>query len=148
VSTAPGIAFAYLQDYEKTRPDLFHRGETLEALAGKLGMDAGTLQKTVQTYNASTEPSARGNRPEIGKGPYIVLGPVRNYINYTDGGLAINTALQVLGKDDVPIPRLYAAGATGQGGLLLKGHGNHLGWGFTSGRLAGQTAARLVPRAR
>ncbi len=145
VSTAPGIAFAYLQDYEKTRPDLFHRGETLDALAGKLGMDVATLQKTVQTYNASTE--ARGARPAIGGGPYYVLGPVKNYINYTDGGLAINTGLQVLGKDDVPIPRLYAAGATGQGGLLLKGHGNHLGWGFTSGRLAGQTAARLVPRA-
>ena len=88
VSTAPGIAFAYLQDYENTRPDLFRRGETLAALAGKLGMDAPTLQKTVQTYNASAE--ARGTRPAIGDGPYIALGPVRNYINYTDGGLAIN----------------------------------------------------------
>lgn len=145
VSTAPGIAFAYLQDYENTRPDLFRRGETLAALAGKLGMDAPTLQKAVQTYNASAE--ARGTRPAIGEGPYIALGPVRNYINYTDGGLAINTYLQVLGKNDVPISRLYAAGATGQGGLLLKGHGNHLGWGFTSGRLAGQNAARLAPRA-
>ena len=73
-------------------------------------------------------------------------GPVKNYINYTDGGLAVNGSLQVLGKDDVPIPRLFAAGATGQGGLLLKGHGNHLGWGFTSGRLAGEYAAQLAPR--
>ena len=55
-------------------------------------------------------------------------------------------SVNVLGKGDVPIPRLFAAGATGQGGLLLKGHGNHLGWGFTSGRLAGQYAARLSPR--
>ena len=82
----------------------------------------------------------------MGDGPYVVLGPVKNYINYTDGGLAINTGLQVLGRNDVPIPRLYAAGATGQGGLLLKGHGNHIGWGVTSGRLAGQYAAALVPR--
>lgn len=147
VSTAPGIAFAYLQDYEKNRPDLFHRGETLAALAAKLGMDPSTLQSTVQTYNASTEATARGARPEILCGPYVALGPVRNYINYTDGGLAINTGLQVLGLNDAPIPRLYAAGATGQGGLLLKGHGNHLGWGFTSGRLAGKYAAQLAPRA-
>ncbi len=145
VSTAPGIAFAYLQDYEKTRPDLFHCGETLAVLAEKLRMDAATLQHTVQIYNTSTDTPARGARPEIMCGPYYALGPVRNYINYTDGGLVINTGLQVLGRNDAPIPRLYAAGATGQGGLLLKGHGNHLGWGFTSGRLAGQYAAELSP---
>jgi fumarate reductase flavoprotein subunit len=47
----------------------------------------------------------------------------------------------VLGPDDQPIPGLYAAGATGQGGLLLKGHGHHLAWAFTSGRRAGRIAA-------
>ncbi len=143
VSTAPGIAFAYLQDYEKTRPDLCHRADTLEALANSLGMPPETLKRTVNVSNAAVE----APRATITRGPFYAMGPVKNYINYTDGGLAINTGLQVLGKDDVPIPRLYAAGATGQGGLLLKGHGNHLGWGFTSGRLAGQTAAQLAPRA-
>ena len=49
--------------------------------------------------------------------------------------------LQVLGTGDIPIPGLYAAGSTGQGGLLLEGHGHHLGWGFTSGRIAGRHAA-------
>ena len=114
-------------------------------------MDSATLQRTVQDYNAMTHAAAavagRGDRPPLGRGPYTALGPARNYINYTDGGLAINTGLQVLGSNDTPIPRLYAAGATGQGGLLLKGHGNHLGWGFTSGRLAGKYAAQLAPRA-
>jgi succinate dehydrogenase/fumarate reductase flavoprotein subunit len=146
VSTAPGIAFAYLQDYEKNRPDLFHRAETLEALAGKLGMDSGVLKRAVDAYNVANATESEGRRPALTRGPFHVLGPVRNYINYTDGGLAISTGLQVLGANDVPIPRLYAAGATGQGGLLLKGHGNHLGWGFTSGRLAGQYAAQLAPR--
>ncbi len=143
ISTAPGIAFAYLRDYQKTRPDLYHRGDTLAVLARSLGMDAAALQLTVDRYNTA---AVRGDRPAIGQGPYHVLGPVKNYINYTDGGLAVNTGLQVLGKGDAPIPRLYAAGATGQGGLLLKGHGNHLGWGFTSGRLAGHYAAQLAPR--
>src|ERR671912_741005 len=30
ISTAPGIAYAYLQDYEKTRPDLVRKADTLE----------------------------------------------------------------------------------------------------------------------
>ena len=147
VSTAPGVAFAYLQDYERTRPDLFCRGINLGDVAQALGMDVAVLQRTIVTYNRGEGPPGRGERPPVGEGPYVVLGPVKNYINYTDGGLAINAGLQVLGKNDQPIQRLYAAGATGQGGLLLKGHGNHIGWGFTSGRLAGQHAAALAPRA-
>ena len=58
----------------------------------------------------------------------------------TDGGLVVNENLQVIGKNEVPIPGLYAAGSTGQGGLLLEGHGHHLAWGFTSGRIAGSHA--------
>jgi predicted oxidoreductase len=49
---------------------------------------------------------------------------------------------QVLGAGDVPTAGLYAAGSNGQGGLLLKGHGLHLGWAFTSGRIAGRCRAR------
>jgi succinate dehydrogenase/fumarate reductase flavoprotein subunit len=146
VSTAPGVAFAYLRDYERTRPDLFRRGESLDDVARVLKFDAAVLRQTVAAYNQGAGPPGRGNRPAVGEGPYVVLGPVKNFINYTDGGLAVNARLQVLGRNDAPIPRLYAAGATGQGGLLLKGHGNHIGWGFTSGRLAGQHAAALAPR--
>jgi succinate dehydrogenase/fumarate reductase flavoprotein subunit len=43
------------------------------------------------------------------------------------------------------IPGLFAAGSAGQGGLLLEGHGHHLGWAFTSGRLAGRHAAFAEP---
>ena len=59
----------------------------------------------------------------------------------TDGGLAVSDDLQVLGEGDKPIPGLYAAGSVGQGGLILKGHGHHIGWAFTSGRLVGRIAA-------
>jgi predicted oxidoreductase len=56
----------------------------------------------------------------------------------------VNERLEVLGAEGHPIPGLFAAGSTGQGGLLLKGHGHHLGWAFTSGRLAGRHAAHCV----
>ena len=70
------------------------------------------------------------------------MGPAKSYIVLTDGGLAVNEQLQLLGENDNPVPGLYAAGSSGQGGLMLKGHGHHIGWAFTSGRLAGKNAAR------
>ncbi|MCC6533345.1 MAG: FAD-dependent oxidoreductase [Burkholderiales bacterium] len=139
VSTAPGVAYAYLSDYQKFRRDLYHRGETIDGLAFDLGMDAVHLARAV-----AGEVAAEGVAParaSLGAGPYYALGPVKLYINFTDGGVAVNERLQVLGRDSGPIPGLYAAGSAGQGGLLLKGHGHHLGWAFTSGRLAGRYAA-------
>jgi len=55
--------------------------------------------------------------------------------------LAVSAPHEVLGQDDRPIAGLYAAGSAGQGGLLLFGHGHHLGWAFVSGRRAGRFAA-------
>jgi fumarate reductase flavoprotein subunit len=37
LSTAPGIAYAYLGDYERGRPDIVHRASSLPALAQALG---------------------------------------------------------------------------------------------------------------
>ena len=65
-------------------------------------------------------------------------------MNFTDGGLAVTEDLQVLNSESQPIPGLFAAGSTGQGGVILDGHGHHLGWAFTSGRIAGRNAAFLV----
>ena len=56
-------------------------------------------------------------------------------------GLAVDAQHRVLGENDQPIAGLYAVGSTGQGGLLLKGHGHHLAWAFVSGRRAGRIAA-------
>jgi len=146
ISTAPGIAYAYLEDYEKNRPDLVRRAPTLAALAQAMGADASLLEQAVADYNGTDPAQAdrfgRKRRGRLLAGPYYALGPVKNYINYTDGGLVVNAKHQVLDAADQPIPGLYAAGSNGQGGLLLKGHGHHLGWAFTSGRLAGRNAAQ------
>lgn len=138
VSTAPGVAYAYLKDYERNRPDIFHRATTLEGLADSMGVPATALRDAVKTYNALPE---RGGRPALNTGPYYALGPVKSYVVFTDGGLLVSERLEVLDGNDAPIPGLYAAGSAGQGGLLLEGHGHHLGWAFVSGRIAGRNAA-------
>ncbi len=140
VSTAPGVAYAYLKDYQRNRPDIFHRASTLEGLADSMGVPASALRDTITAYNTSPE---RGGRPTLDTGPYYALGPVKSYVVFTDGGLLVNERLEVLDANDAPIPGLYAAGSAGQGGLLLEGHGHHLGWAFVSGRIAGRNAASL-----
>lgn len=140
VSTAPGVAYAYLKDYQRNRPDIFHRASTLEGLADSMGVPGAALRESVAVYNSSAE---RGSRPALGHGPFYALGPVKSYVVFTDGGLLVSEGLEVLDNHDRPIPGLYAAGSVGQGGLLLEGHGHHLGWAFVSGRIAGRNAAAL-----
>jgi fumarate reductase flavoprotein subunit len=110
------------------------QASTLDALARKLGMNAAAL-----AYEVAWAPGH-----PLGQGPYIALGPVRSVFVHSEGGLAVDTQHRVLGAGDQALPGLYAAGSTGQGGLLLKGHGHHLGWAFVSGRRAGRNAAREV----
>ena len=137
ISTAPSVAYAYLDDYRRNRTDVFAKADTLDGLAGVLNMPAGALTKTIRNHNA-----ARGNRCRFGAGPYVALGPVRSVFVHSEGGLAVDTDHRVLGPGGKPITGLFAAGSTGQGGLLLKGHGHHLAWAFVSGRRAGRNAAR------
>ncbi|MFM8865451.1 MAG: FAD-dependent oxidoreductase [Limnohabitans sp.] len=132
ISTAPGIAYAYVPDYRHNRPDVYTEAPTLAALAQLLKMDAGTLQAS----------AAQGPVRPLGEGPFVALGPVRSVFVHSEGGLAVDTRHRVLDAGGSPMEGLYAAGSTGQGGLLLKGHGHHLAWAFVSGRRAGRFAAR------
>jgi fumarate reductase flavoprotein subunit len=147
ISTAPGIAYAYLADYRRNRPDVFRQAGTLAGLADAIGADRATLEATVLAHNADIAGSserALANAPPrapLAEAPYVALGPVRAVFVHNEGGLAVDASHRVLDAADRPIPGLYAAGSTGQGGLLLKGHGHHLAWAFVSGRRAGRIAA-------
>ena len=141
VSTAPGVAYAYLKDYRRNRRDIYHQGIGVNGLASSMGVPADALAATFERYNAGE----RGTRPELTRAPYYALGPVKSYVVFTDGGLKVSERLEVLRGDGSVIPGLYAAGSAGQGGLLLEGHGHHLGWAFISGRIAGRNAALDVP---
>jgi fumarate reductase flavoprotein subunit len=98
----------------------------------------------VQEHNASLAGGA-GERKPLTRGPFHALGPARSWIVFSEGGLAIDTRFRVTDAARKPIPGLYAAGSAGQGGVLLEGHGHHLAWAFTSGRLAGRNAALAAP---
>ncbi|MCY4087278.1 MAG: FAD-dependent oxidoreductase [Actinomycetia bacterium] len=137
VSTAPGIAYAYLADYRRNRPDIYHEARTTAGLAVSIGVSPRALTETLEAYAAGE----RGGRAPLDQPPYYAIGPAKSYVVFTDGGLNVNERLQVLREDGSVIPRLYAAGSNGQGGVALEGHGHHLGWAFTSGRIAGRNAS-------
>ena len=134
ISTAPGVSYAYFDDFRRTRSDIFQEAQTLPALAAALAMEPETLAASVKAHNGDAAAT-------LSKPPFYALGPAKSYVVLTDGGLAVSDGLQVLGENDKPIPGLYADGSVGQGGLILKGHGHHIGWAFTSGRLVGRIAA-------
>ncbi len=134
ISTAPGVAYAYLEDYKRNRRDIYHEVANATQLANRLGMSEASLRAAIAESGAD-------GRPTIADGPLVALGPVKSYVVFTDGGLRVTERLEVVGRDGAPIAGLYAAGSTGQGGVLLEGHGHHLGWAFVSGRIAGRNAA-------
>lgn len=150
ISTAPGLAYAYLPDYRRNRKDVYQQAATLAELAGKLAMPVAELANAVAEYNGSAaragDPADSAPRPGLEEPPFHALGPVKSWIVMTDGGAKVNPRLQVLAADGKVIPGLFAAGSNGQGGLLLEGHGHHLGWAFISGRIAGRNAAQEPER--
>jgi fumarate reductase flavoprotein subunit len=132
VSTAPGIAYAYVDDYRRARKDIFHEANSIAGLAKQLGCDASALRASLVERNGGQ-----------GTPPYIALGPLKTWLLLTQVGLAVDTKLRVLDAGGKPIPGLYAAGGVGQGGLSCTSyhHGHSLAWAFTSGRLAARSAA-------
>ncbi|MGW1402954.1 FAD-dependent oxidoreductase [Streptomyces sp. NPDC002405] len=152
VSTFPGVAYAYVQDYRRYRPDVYHRAETVEELATGIGVDPAALRATIDQWNrqAVAGEDSEFGRENLGEGitdgPFYALGPMQAYVTLADGGLAVDTELRVTDADGEPIPGLWAAGSTGQGGLQLLNHGLHIGWAMISGRLAGRHVAQAQNR--
>mgnify|MGYP006279553175 CR=1 FL=1 len=139
ISTAPGVGYAYLKDYEGARKDIVHHYDSLQALAQALSLPFDALQKSVDQHNENADQDP--THQPIRQGPYYALGPVKSWIVFSEGGLKVDMQFRVLDSKGQPIAGLFAAGSAGQGGVLLDGHGHHLGWAFTSGRLAGHHAA-------
>jgi Succinate dehydrogenase/fumarate reductase, flavoprotein subunit len=136
VSTAPGVAFAFVDDYRLARPDLFHVGQSVSHLAAKVGFSDQRLKIAISAANAGRPDEAKLAMP-----PFYALGPIKLWVMVAPIGLAVNIRFAVLNDVGRPIPGLYAAGNAGQAGFTVTGHGHGLGWAFTSGRLAAGSAA-------
>lgn len=142
ISTAPDIAYAYVADYLRLRPDVSRRAATVERLVRQL-LPLEAVQSAIAQFNScvggGSDPWGRtGDRHPLSDGPWVLLGPVKAFFTTTEGGAAVNQQLQVLDNSGRPIPGLYAAGQNGLGGMILWGHGLHIAWALTSGRLAGR----------
>lgn len=139
VSTAPGVGYAYLPDYRRSRPDLYVAASTARELATKLGIEAEPLLATLHKVNGQRDEENR-----LLDGAYYALGPLKLWGLPAPVGLAVDTKLRVLDQEDNPIIGLFAAGNTGQGRFTVSGHGHGLAWAFTSGRLAAAAAVELA----
>lgn len=133
ISTAPGVGYAYLGDYEQARPELVHRGDTVEALAMSLGADGEALRRSIEEAGGRL------------KGPFVALGPAVSTVTVTEGGLAVDRRCAALRENGSNIAGLYAAGGCAQSGMRLSGHGLHIAWAIVSGRLAGAAASQETP---
>lgn len=140
ISTAPGVGYAYLPDYEQSRRDVVKKAGTLAELAQIIDVPLASLEASLHSHNASL--TRNPALSPIHQGPFYALGPAISWIVFSEGGLSIDTEFRVLDGHGQPIHGLFAAGSSGQGGIILNGHGHHLGWAFTSGRLAGKRAAQ------
>ncbi|MEQ8789741.1 MAG: FAD-dependent oxidoreductase [Pirellulaceae bacterium] len=148
LSTAPDIAYAYVRDYERLRPDVTHRGRDLAEVARSAGLPVEAVARSVTEFNAyvageAGDPHGRtGDVQGLKDSPWVLLGPLKAYFTTTEGGAAVNQRLEVLDGAGNVIPGLYAVGQNGLGGMVLWGHGLHIAWAITSGRLAGQSVMR------
>ncbi len=139
VSTAPGVGYAYLSDYRRSRPDLYVSGDSARELAARLSITEDNFLATLKCVNGEREEGKK-----LVEGAYYALGPLKLWGLPAPVGLAVDTKLRVLDQNDIPISGLFAAGNTGQGRFTVSGHGHGLAWAFTSGRLAAAAAAELA----
>jgi hypothetical protein len=144
ISTAPEIAYAYVEDYKRLRPDVTVAGGSLEAIAAARSLPADRLTAAVQAYNQYTQgesPDAfgrTGDEHPLAGNRWVLLGPAKANFTITEGSPRMSEKLEVLDENNEPIPGLYAVGQNGLGGQILWGHGLHIGWAMTSGRIVGE----------
>ncbi len=136
---------------------------TIDELAGKLGIPAAALARTVESFNAATAPDAatrfdpfandgltahpEGQPPKsnwalpLDQPPFVAYA-VACGITFTYGGLTVDTRANVLDTEGRPMPGLYATGEIiGDFFYFNYGAGTGLMRGAVFGRIAGESAA-------
>ena len=131
------------------------RADTLEELAGKMGIDPGTLKETVTTYNASCEAGADWDffKPArdlvpLNKRPYYaVKGTLGS--DGAFGGVLVNPDMQAYKQGGGLVEGLYAAGDFASGRHIVMGGVkiqviNDCSWAFASGFIAASSVCNYL----
>ena len=140
--------------FEKGNTDVFV-ADSVEELAGKLGMDAPVLKSTIDEYNQFCEKKhddlfakdPKYLRPL--KGPKFYAVKAHTVTLGTMGGIKINHNTEVIDKKENIIPGLYAVGFDAGGMYGDSYHvsvasGSSVGFAFNSGRIAGKNVLRYL----
>lgn len=137
----------------KNGSDVFFMADSIEELAGKMGVDAAGLKKTLDEYNAGCKTGKdkfnkkqRYLKPIEGKTFYALKFAPSAYGSL--GGIKIDANTQVLTPDCKPIPGLFASGTDANSicnpDYVFILPGNTLGFAVNSGRIAGENAVEFV----
>ncbi len=128
------------------------KGSTIEELAKAAGMNADELDGTINDYNEMVEKqkdtdynkSAASLKYTVKSGDYYAFECNAVFLG-TIGGVKVNEKLEVINLDYEPIQGLYAAGTNAGGYYEGSGYppyeGLACGFAWTSGRIAGESAA-------
>lgn len=139
-----------IEDFEAgVEMGLIYKGDTLEELADKVGINKENFIATVEKYNATV---ANGTEDEFGSlidkmkpptvGPFYAV-PIRACIIGTMPGLKVNENCQVIGANGEPIENLFAAGELMFGNIFNRVYpatGTAIALAIYTGRIAGETA--------
>ncbi|GAA1444878.1 FAD-dependent oxidoreductase [Nocardiopsis tropica] len=133
------------------------RADTLEGLAGLMGVPPGALRATVDAWNTqlphgederflrhlSLRDKGQGDPDPVGEGPFHAALLLPAELVCTHAGMEIDPRAAVLDREGRAIPGLFAAGEAGAGvlGLRYVGGGNAVANAITMGRIAGRGAA-------
>ncbi len=149
----------------KFMPPVFppEKAHSVRELAGKLGLDAQALEKTIAEFNAAVRPGtfdhtilddcrteglvpAKTHWARTIDTPPFYAYPLRPGITFTYLGVAVDERARMILQDDQPAANVWAAGEIMAGNILGKGYlaGIGMAIGTTFGRIAGEEAARHV----
>ncbi len=123
------------------------------AWSASRGVHKANFLRTIEEFNKAVDegktaqltPPKMANANKIATPPFYAI-PATAGISFPFGGLKINTKADVLGRGDIPIPGLYAAGSTGGGLHSIKMFAIMSSCSIF-GRIAGKNAAAHKPLA-
>lgn len=131
----------------------FAQGATLAEAARALGVDGEAAAASLAAYNAMAAAGAdtdfnkkEENLIALEEGPFYLLS-MGVCTHGSFGGYHVNTDFEVLDEQEEPLGNLYAVGEVSCGSFIYDDYpagGCGLNYAYTSGRYAGQNAARAA----